>query len=807
LVTSSLDRDIAQSGKNNNKIIENRFSYRKNIRKKMLIEDENTNNKEIAQKAILPKKRSNKSKRIKGIIASVAISIILISIPLFFILNFDYPSAEINNITIDGNFEDWNDKVEYKDNIEFQNNPDIDISACKLAREDLKTSFYVEVNGNILNGHLDDKGELQPDMVRILIDTDRDSSSGYIYNGIGADYMFEIQGKNGKVIARPFYQFDTQHRTDTTRQQNDWSGWKQYHNGNSRVSSNINMLEAQVSIPYYLDSPREDDYNEQIFAMIQVMDVNSNMDVTETLVSNNPELLIIEQKNIAPEVLTNDISEILELDITARGTDIQINSIDFANEGGGVVNGLKFPIFVKKDTTIKERVTLDYELISPGTAVKVKIDSPEDIILSDVEIPVQLLGTGSTAYVKELPNEIVIDGVFGDWKNIDKTDDEDEYSLENPNINILNYAVHGSESDISFYLDVEGAILEGSKLPSEPLIGDIEENRQIYSGLSEEIELPDIPSEVNEDTIYIFLDTDNDINSGYSPFWFPFGADAYIEIIGQNGIAKSSCLYLFNGGTNTVDWSWSEPRCNLPVGILDSQLESQVSVEALGAKETPRVFYYIMDWTLIGDFSDINFDIPTQLLDMISQAGGSRGITSHLVINEILFNNNIGDQFIEFYNPTNGDIGEDFALYRIRGPEVMKILTLPENVPSNMYQSWNPDNDGFGNGDMLILKDNNDDTVDVVILPHGLRAGDSYQRYVDEYDGNPIDSGGSEEFYTGDFYIFGGSIGDTIDFQNSKSKIVPEFQDLLIPILIVVLMTIVVKQYSGLFKKKMKTNI
>ena len=90
---------------------------------------------------------------------------------------------------------------------------------------------------------------------------------------------------------------------------------------------------------------------EQIFAYVQIVDAEGNEDFSDGIISNNPMLLTVTQKNVAPEFILNQITSVLDMEFTARGADVTINSIKFTKESGAILIDLPFPIKIDKDTT------------------------------------------------------------------------------------------------------------------------------------------------------------------------------------------------------------------------------------------------------------------------------------------------------------------------------------------------------------------------------------------------------------------------------------------------------------------------
>ncbi|MEE3191907.1 MAG: hypothetical protein VX267_00275, partial [Candidatus Thermoplasmatota archaeon] len=137
-------------------------------------------------------------------------------------------------MVIDGQFNDW-DSVERESDDFDATNPHVDLREYAVAAQADETFFYLQVDGEVLNGiavpaaearsipsHGADSSNVPPasgsgsqqstplpvdssqDAVRVLIDTDNDASTGYRQFGLalGADRMVEITGHYGIITQR-----------------------------------------------------------------------------------------------------------------------------------------------------------------------------------------------------------------------------------------------------------------------------------------------------------------------------------------------------------------------------------------------------------------------------------------------------------------------------------------------------------------------------------------------------------------------------------------------------------------------------
>src|SRR2546428_13815123 len=81
------------------------------------------------------------------------------------------------------------------------------------------------------------------DTVRIFVDIDGSSSTGYRIDGFGADRMIDISGYRGKVLSSTLWEFDS------NRNQRDWNGWIKGSGTPAAARGHRIVVEAQW-LPY-----------------------------------------------------------------------------------------------------------------------------------------------------------------------------------------------------------------------------------------------------------------------------------------------------------------------------------------------------------------------------------------------------------------------------------------------------------------------------------------------------------------------------------------------------------------------------
>lgn len=553
------------------------------------------------------------SKRFKRRILGVVLAFALIIAPLFvYLIEFgDTPSGMI----IDGNFSDWEDKDGYGDSAEdATSNPNINIVEYKMLKNKNDVHFYLEVQGDMLKGT-----NTKTDSVHIFIDSDTDPATGYSVEGIGADYMLEAQGKSGRILSSDLNIFDPDYRTvdGATREQNDWNGWTELQSGELKCVSN--KLEARV--PLYDQKGSSAATSDHVFACMRLADGNGNEDYSDTIVSTDKGALIVTETPLVNGVASEERTEVLELEFTAVDKDVTITSINFEHNGGGKLNTLPMPLTITHGSTVSYSVILDTTNAAYGDYATVKVST----ITTRDNVPVTLSGVGASTYIKAVPKVIKIDGVFADWDNIaGGVDSALEETLNgNTNIDLVEHRNINQNNKLSFYLKVDGTMMEGSKVLTRPMVWErpteapSDDSKAIYTDINPEL-MP-LPEQVGKDEAYIFLDTDNDPLSGYLTEDMDIGAEYMIMITGHDGTILSRTLYLFS-----EDGSWLASGTEVLAATDATQLEAQVMLGALGFdfQNGIGIYYMMTDWNGNKDSSEQPISISvTEPVSMVNSAG------------------------------------------------------------------------------------------------------------------------------------------------------------------------------------------
>ncbi|MEE9490101.1 MAG: tetratricopeptide repeat protein, partial [Thermoplasmata archaeon] len=213
-------------------------------------------------------------------------------------------------IDIDGGVEDWSGIVITESRQSAALNPNIDIVETAVYDDSGFLTFYVQVLGTMLQGNGD---ELQ-DTVFIFMDMDGSGATGYRIEGLGADRMIEVLGSDNTVDRAVMYEFDAGRGSD------DWNGW--FKPRTLRAVAGSSYLEAEV-------------YWDILSLNIVPIDVlfashgfDGDQDIADLAVSNTGGSLEVIQESYLSDWVVSGTNEILlNLSVTAHGTDMHITQI------------------------------------------------------------------------------------------------------------------------------------------------------------------------------------------------------------------------------------------------------------------------------------------------------------------------------------------------------------------------------------------------------------------------------------------------------------------------------------------------
>ena len=190
-------------------------------------------------------------------------------------------------------------------------------------------------------------------------------------------------------------------------------------------------------------------------------------------------------------------------------------------------------------------------------------------------------------YQSQQKNTITIDGNFDDWQGVAKQSKERTTNVPE-NIDISEYASTESGRNVAFYAKVYGNMLYGDGR----YIVEVPNENPVYVA---EIRENAIPNANGRDVAYVFIDIDNNANTGFKPSdKFAVGADRAIEVVGKNGKIEASRVLEF-AGTVPYEWNWVVKQ-SVDSATNGKQLETMASKSVLGIGDRYAVYFYMVDW-------------------------------------------------------------------------------------------------------------------------------------------------------------------------------------------------------------------
>src|SRR2546422_3235830 len=375
---------------------------------------------------------SSPSKRVRYLaIGAATLFAILIAGFLFIPISGPTPP-----IAIDGSFGDWASVPKF-DAATVASDPSVSL-----------VDYASLVDGNSLYLFASTRGGMFGDSsaydgVYFLIDADGNPSTGYQFEGIGAEGVVEIFGGNNTVAGARLYGFPT----------NAEVNWSQRQPlGSPSAAASVQGVEAQVST---YDLTRFDPARFRIAVFAD-------------------DFAGVSSRSLAPLTPNGSVLvELLPLTSVVSGTTtswftIRVHALGLpAGASWGVSSfiynaTLGLTVFLstgsvtltqaQPDATITASVFSS--VISPGNVVQI------DVTNATAPVPVVIRGGPVRAYVAGPPSTVRVDGLFADWVGRDQMD-SDPLPVKQPDVDIVRYGAATSNSTAFFHVRVAGALLDG----------------------------------------------------------------------------------------------------------------------------------------------------------------------------------------------------------------------------------------------------------------------------------------------------------------------------------------------------------
>ncbi len=353
-------------------------------------------------------------------IFAIALVIIISSIAPLFILTESGRTMEI-----DGNFGDWLDIHTIPDPFGIR---DGSLIEEKFSIGENRVYVYAKT-GDALFAH--------PEGLYLFVDADKNSSTGYSVENIGADYLVKIIGWNERVESAEIYRYISQDRYN-------WSSFSPF--GSPRYAFKNSQIE--FSVPIHTHNP-------VMFLFLKNESVEDSSDLP--LVEGGAFIHVQSTKDRGVERIDifSPSKRRIHVKIGAFGNTSGLNY----NVGLYLRDDSGFSRIGREEVNItvngNKTICVIFNASGTGTlGFRVSSENESINVLNDV------------APMEFNSSSICIDGNFDDWKNIrgvrDEGDDvEPNTNFTHRNIDLLEIKRSGR----FFYIKTAGRILEGNVIP------------------------------------------------------------------------------------------------------------------------------------------------------------------------------------------------------------------------------------------------------------------------------------------------------------------------------------------------------
>ena len=595
--------------------------------------------------------------------ASLALSAIIIIVP--FLLIFSMPTSAIK---IDGYFFDW-DRAGYLTEDAPTADPLIDIMQYSMVRwNDVVYCYVATTDKPFLPGNSTPVG------LYAMVDLDNDKNTGYSIGELGADRMIEIMGWNETVQSAKVYIFPEVGNTS------DFNSF--IPDGDVEIASSGNKIEFSF-VENTGSDPTIRFFSKSCSGCQDAAEFAIKYDRPAIRARINLEM----QDIILPEIR----EKVMDIMIESKRGNARLSELNFEQLG----NASSYRLLVYDGD----------ELIGQSTSSRIKIEPSVPIIEGFVKtlhvfavvgdgqntssfglslmpgnmtkggepIILEVRQSGSkVSYIGQIPDRVVIDGAFADWKNGYVTEDPvgdvrfiNSTIGKDPAIDITQYGMYSNGTDVAMYLSVVDNIANGTYLPRDIAL-------PVPSQGLPPVKSPEL---IGADIAGAILDTDLNVSTGANASNL-LGADYLVFIAGKKGVILVSELYRWQGGPDDGEWTIVGP-VQFAIDVRRMEFAFNISWVGLGDLDVAAVMFFMTDWKEGADMSDSILPLAKWQQDLYGRAFGG------IIINEVY---NVRDQldWVELYNTGSEPISlSGWRLYN--GNQL--IAVLPDIVlnPGEFY--------------------------------------------------------------------------------------------------------------------------
>src|SRR6059036_3099207 len=402
------------------------------------------------------------------------VSVALLLAPLLFVPDYRGPAYPIR---IDGQFGDWASQPTEAMGPGAALNPNIDVVRFGMVSNLGPYAFYVQVAGSALAGGGPSPGTM--DTVRIFVDIDASSATGYRIDGLGADRLIEISGHGGTVLASSLWEFDS------NRDQRDWNGW--IKGTATQAAASGSQIEAEAE---WLSSSAT---TVPVIATVHTESWDGQTDSGDFPVSPTAGTLSVIADPEVPDILSGNGVPLLQLTLTSHGQAVALDSLHIKLAGsaapsaalslrlmdGGTLVAIATPTsrdvtFSFPVRTIAVGATTCLYIVgdfsgTSGDTFGVRLPSTHPFVLGAGVVSLrENPGARMLGYLGSVPSTPRVDGAFDEWNALSSDTTNDVGPRSNPDIDLGRYGAQRNGTSTFLYADVTGRLFHGTPVPEHP---------------------------------------------------------------------------------------------------------------------------------------------------------------------------------------------------------------------------------------------------------------------------------------------------------------------------------------------------
>ncbi len=338
-------------------------------------------------------------------------------------------------VIIDGDFDDWQDI----DTVSVERvglSPSAAIIECAVERSRDRLNYYLKTEEDAFVGGSDRR----MDALYVFIQDGKGvEGRSYRTDDLMAQHMIKIQGWQDEIFGRLY-------RYEDDEKDNNWFGWT--HVAGIEIEKEDEKVEFSIPDMYF-----ENDITSQLI----VKDHQGREAVIEHLIDPEKPSLTVYQRGLDKDIFHGD-GELMELVFRSEGGPVTIENLDFKGNGDGLSVQLEpymeFPLEIDKGEEREFTVHGEFQGDTGDTISLELVGITSDAVH-------RIVGSTVHYHLDDIPDDVRIDGAFGDWKDYSRAPEKDVPER----IDIRNYGVHTDGEDIYFMLSTRGKILKGTAIP------------------------------------------------------------------------------------------------------------------------------------------------------------------------------------------------------------------------------------------------------------------------------------------------------------------------------------------------------